>query len=70
MVEIKIQNQVNEVISIEYKSIFEPRVARYLLKCGNSIFDIKPNKDNVDRTIFIFKVTEKFKKDLASVERH
>lgn len=37
-----------------YKSIFEPRVARYLLKMGNPIFDIKPNKNNYLKTIFGF----------------
>lgn len=61
------QKQNRELINIKYKLIFEPRVARYLLKCGHVIYDIKPNKNNSERTIFVFKLTEKLKDDLASV---
>ena len=53
-----------------YKSIFTPGVARYLLKLGNPIYDIKPDKKNNDKTIFVFEETEKFKNDMASVEKH
>lgn len=53
-----------------YKTIFSPRVARYLLKEGNSIYDIKPNKDNKDRTLFIFHVTDKFISDLEYISTH
>ena len=52
------------------KCIFTPFVARNLLKMGNPIVDIKPDKNNKDKTIFIFEETEKFKKDMASVEKH
>lgn len=55
---------------MEYKSIFTPRVARYLLKQGNLICDIKADKNNRDKTVFVFELTEKLKADLASVERH
>ena len=51
----------------KYKSIFEPRVARFLLRKGNSIFDIKPNKDNPQKTIFIFEETEKLKEDMKNI---
>ena len=53
-----------------YKSIFTAGVARYLLRLGNPIYDIKPDKNNKDKTIFIFEETEKFNKDMASVEKH
>ena len=39
----------------EYISIFKPKIARRLLKMGNPIYDIKADKENSDRTIFIFK---------------
>lgn len=55
---------------MEYKSIFTPRIARYLLKRGNAIYDIKPDKNNKDKTVFVFELTEKLKADMASVERH
>lgn len=54
---------------MEYKSIFTPRVARYLLKNGNQIYDIKPNKNNPEKTIFIFNITDKLKQDLTSVSK-
>jgi len=50
-----------------YKSIFKPQVARALIKLGNRVVDIKPCKENSDRTIFIFQVTEKLINDLAIV---
>ena len=53
-----------------YKSIFTAGGARYLLKLGNQIYDIKPDKKNINKTIFIFEETEKFKHDMASVEKH
>ncbi len=34
---------------LTYKSIFTTRVARYLLKQGNSICDIKADKNNKDK---------------------
>ncbi len=53
-----------------YKSIFNAGVARHLLKLGNSICDIKPDKKNKYKTIFIFEETEKFKNDMASALKH
>ena len=53
-----------------YKSIFTAGVARYLLKLGNPIYDIKPDKKNKKKTIFIFEETEKFMNDMASVKKH
>jgi len=49
------------------KSIFAPNTARRLLKMGNTIIDIKPNKDNHEKTIFIFKDDEKLRKDLSAI---
>lgn len=51
----------------EYISIFKPQLARKLLKLGNNICDIKADKNNTDRTIFIFKNTNKLKEDLATL---
>ena len=41
------------------KCIFTPFVARNLLKMGNPIVDIKPDKNNKDKTIFVFEDTNK-----------
>ena len=55
---------------MNYKSIFTPYVARNLLRMGNTIFDIKPDKNNSSKTIFIFEETEKLKHDMASATKH
>lgn len=52
------------------KSIFTPYVARRLLKMGNPIVDIKPCKEDRNKTIFVFEVTEKFEKDLEVASKH
>ncbi len=52
------------------KLIFTPYVARRLLKMGNPILDIKPDKENPIKTVFIFEVTEKFNHDLIIASKH
>lgn len=54
----------------KYKEIFTPYVARRLLKMGNPIYDIKPQKENRDKTIFVFEITEKFENDMVSATKH
>lgn len=54
----------------QYKEIFTPYVARRLLRMGNPIYDIKPTKENKDKTIFVFEITEKLQKDMASATQH
>lgn len=51
-----------------YKSIFKPAIARRLLRMGNPISDIKAQKEDNNKTIFIFEETEKLKKDLATLQ--
>lgn len=47
--------------------IFKPQIARQLLKLGNEIIDIKQHKDNIDKTVFVFKRTEKLIEDLNTL---
>ena len=49
------------------KSIFNPSLARKLLKMGNTIIDIKPKKENKNETIFIFKCDEKLINDIKNI---
>ena len=37
---------------------------------GNPIIDIKPYKEDRNKTIFIFENTEKLQKDLVSASKH
>ena len=52
---------------MECKIIFKTYIARRLLKMGNPIIDIKPDKQHEGKTIFVFEITEKFNDDLASI---
>ena len=67
---MKFYNYRKDKNILTYKSIFTAGVARYLLKLGNPIYVINADKKNKDKTIFIFEETEKFKNDMASVEKH
>ena len=51
----------------EYISIFKPQRVRKLLKKGFNIYDIKADKNNLDKTIFIFKNSEELQKELESL---
>jgi len=53
----------------KFKSIFNAGVARNLLRKGNPIFDIKADKQNPDKTIFLFEITDKFERDVASTNK-
>ena len=41
--------------------IFDAKMARKLLKQGFVVIDIKPNRENADKTIFVFENTDEFK---------
>lgn len=49
------------------KLIFKPTIARRLLKGGCQIVDIKPNKEDKAKTVFVFKIDENFKECLSSI---
>ena len=51
----------------EYITIFKPQRVRKLLKKGFNIYDIKADKNNLDRTIFIFKNSEELQKELETL---
>ena len=47
--------------------VCDPRIARKLLKRNFVVIDIKPNKSNPDKSVFIFENTEEFKIALEEV---
>jgi hypothetical protein len=47
--------------------IFDAKIARKLLKQGFVVTDIKPNRENTDKSIFIFENTDEFKVALNQV---
>ena len=53
----------------EYISVFKPKRVRRLLRMGNHIYDIKPDKNEpeTERSIFVFENTEKLQKDIETL---
>ncbi len=44
--------------------VFNPKIARSLIKAGYQVIDIKPYKENTDKTIFVFKRSDELLKEL------
>ena len=53
----------------EYKLIFNAGVARKMLKMGINIADIKADRTNPDKTIFVFKRTPEFEAAFAQINK-
>ena len=51
----------------KYVSVFNAKIARNLLKKGIPIVDIKPFKENPDKTIFIFDRTQEVLDEIHSL---
>ena len=47
--------------------IFSGRVARELLRRGYTIIDVKPDRTNKIRTVFVFRYEGNFDKDLSDI---
>ena len=48
----------------EYKLIFSPQLAKYLIRHKHIVWDIKENKNKPNEIVFVFKVNGTFYKDL------
>jgi hypothetical protein len=57
-----------EIDTRKSRLIFDARMARKLLKMGFVVIDIKPNRENTDKSIFVFENTEEFKQALITVK--
>lgn len=51
----------------ESKLIFKPHIARRLLKMGARLIDIKADRENKQRTIFVFERNEDFDRNFDAV---
>ena len=47
--------------------VFDAKVARKLLKQGFVVTDIKPNRENTEKSIFIFDNTDEFKEAFSEI---
>lgn len=51
----------------DFKIIYSPKKARKLLKKGFALVDIKPNKRDAQKTVFVFRQNEEFIKALNDI---
>lgn len=58
---------MNEKDTRKSRLIFDARIARKLLKMGFVVIDIKPNRENTDKSVFVFENTEEFKQALTLI---
>lgn len=56
-----------ENVNKEYKLVFNAGVSRKLLKMGVPIADIKADRTNKDKTVFVFKRTPEFETAFAQI---
>ena len=59
--------EINEKDMRKSRLIFDAKIARKLLKMGFVVIDIKPNRENTDKSIFVFENTEEFKHALTQI---
>ena len=56
-------------IKKEFKLIFNAGCARRMLKMGIPIADIKSDRVNPDKTVFVFKRTQEFEDAFAQINK-
>ena len=58
-----------EEIKKEYKLVFNAGVARRLVRMGINIADIKSDRINPDKTVFVFKRTPEFEAAFTQINK-
>ena len=58
-----------ENIKKEYKLVFNAGVARQMIRMGLVVADIKKDRDNPDKTVFVFKRTPEFEATFAQINK-
>lgn len=53
----------------EYKLVFNAGVARQLIRMGLVVADIKKDRDNPDKTVFVFKNDEQFQREFEKINK-
>lgn len=53
----------------EYKLVFNAGVARQLVRMGINIADIKADRSNPDKTVFVFKNDDRFQEEFERINR-
>lgn len=58
-----------ENIKKEFKLVFNAGVARQMIRMGLVVADIKKDRDNPDKTVFVFKRTPEFEEVFARINK-
>lgn len=58
-----------ETIKREFKLVFNQGVSRQLIRMGIPVADIKADKNNNDKTVFVFKRTPEFEAAFARINK-
>lgn len=61
----ELESRGYEFGEVKRKTIFNYGIARRLIQLGNRVVDIKPLKEDPNKTAFVFELTKKLITDLA-----
>lgn len=65
----KATEKTEEEIDQKFKLVSSARIARKLLTEGYKVVDINPDRDNSDRTVFIFESSDDLLNEIAELEK-
>lgn len=65
----KATEKTEEETDQKYKLVSSARIARKLLADGYKVVDINPDRDNSDRTVFIFESSDDLLSEIANLEK-
>lgn len=65
----KATEKTEETVDQKYKLVSSARIASRLLAEGYKVVDINPDRDNSDRTVFIFESSEDLLAEIANLEK-
>ena len=51
------------------KCVFAAPIARELIHKGHTVIDIKPNRENHEKTVFVFRTDDSFNADFEEIRR-
>lgn len=57
------ENRINENNEVKGRCVYAAPIARALVHKNYRIIDVKPNKENSDKTVFVFEETDDFNAD-------
>ena len=59
----------NKETKKEFKLVFNASCARQLIRAGSQVADIKQDRDNADKTVFVFKNDDDFQREFSRINQ-